>query len=62
MSLKVKIVNNRNKDEYFGDLFNDGVFPPSAYRHMVEQIQGHFKIGIKITIIVNPDVIEGSIF
>lgn len=62
MPLKVKIVNNRNEDEYFGDLFKDGVFPPSAYRHMIEEIQAHYKIGIKITIIVNPDVYEGNIF
>ena len=60
-ALKVKIVNNRDKDEYFGSLFKDGVFPASAYKHLVDTIYAYHKVGCKITIIVNPDVIEGNI-
>lgn len=62
MSLKIKIVNNRDDEDYFGDLFEDGVFPPSAYKHLVDTIYSYHKIGCKIVLIVNPDVIEGSIF
>lgn len=60
--LKLKIVNNRDAEEYYGDLPLNGSFPPSAYRHLVEKIASYYKIGAKVTIIVNPDVYEGNIF